>query len=55
MDGINVFLDVECCSLSECNSVGSEDRRVIGMVVVVGSKGFKMTFVSRLRHKGGKK
>ena len=55
MDGIDTLLDVEHCSLSKSDSVGSEDGRMIGMAVVVGSKGFEMTFVSWLRHKGGKK
>ena len=51
MDGIDAFLD----SLSECDSIGSENGRMIGMVVVVGSKGFEVILVSWLRHKEGKK
>ena len=55
MDGIDMFLDAERRSLSKCDSVRSEDGRIIGVIVVVRSKGFEMTFVSRLRHKGRKK
>ena len=51
MDGVNTLFDVEHCSLSECDGVGSEDGRMIGMIVVVGPKSFEMTFVSRLRHR----
>ena len=55
MDGIDTLLDVERHSLSKCDSIGSEDGRMIGVIVVVRSKGFEMTFMSWLRHEGRKK
>ena len=55
MDGIDTLLDVERRSLSKCDSVRSEDGRMIWMIFVVRLKGFEMTFVSWLRHKGRKK
>ena len=54
MDGIDAFLDVKCCLLSKGNSVGGKNRRIVGMVAVVGSKDFEVILVSRLRHKEGK-